>query len=182
MTKNKKNKLIFIIIIFLLLAGIFYFYKQKQNNSTATTTTTSPQEKLNLDPPTENDKQNVDNNKNNIVKKDETINNQNSNTNGAKKDVKPSITYAGFYGDNAEVGAYVSNIFEDGGACTASFSKDNKTIEKKVNAVKNVSSVDCPVMIATRSELGSTGTWTVKVSYSSPTAYGVSDSKTFEVK
>ena len=93
---------------------------------------------------------------------------------GTKKKVSPIITSA----DKQSVYAYVPDIIEDGGTCTATFSYGQDKVTASSQAFSNVSYTSCK-RIALDSPLTISGTWSVVVSYSSATAEGKSPA--FEV-
>jgi cytoskeletal protein RodZ len=185
---KNKNTIILLAVLLVVLGALAYYqfvYKNRNNSSTISTSPSEPEKKINYGPPTEADKNQVDSNKEAIVKKDESTNTTTdtpSTTPTTKKSVKPVITYAGVYGDNIEVGSYVNDVYEDGGTCTATFSLGSATFTKSVSAVKNVSNMSCPVIQVPKSQFNPMGNWTVKVSYDSANANGTSDNKIIEVK
>lgn len=176
MLKNKNLK----IFLFLIIAAMFLvtFFAIKNNRSSESTSDNKKviAEDVNLDPPSEEDIKRAEDNKETIIEKE----NQLTSSTGSPK-VTPIISYAGQYGDEIEVGAYVNGIFEDGGTCLASFKNGSTTITKSVSAIKNAKSVDCPVMSENVSSIAK-GMWTVSVSYKSPAHSGVSEEKQIEVK
>lgn len=187
MTKIKKpsKKVLLVLAALIVLAGAGgAFYFNKANNSGQTAQNPTIQEgKINLDPPTEEDAKRVDANKKKVEARQEQEKIQAAAPpSSSKKQVKPVITYAGQYGQAVEVGAGVNGIFEDGGVCTATFSKGALSFTKSVNAVKNMSAVDCPVMSAGSGEFAQKGVWNITVNYSSATAAGDSDARQVEVK
>jgi hypothetical protein len=138
---------------------------------------------INFDPATKEDNKRAEDNKDRIIENENQLANQsNSSGTDSKKVVKPTITYAGKFDNQVQVGAYVSGVFEDGGECTAEFTQGNLKFAKKVTAVKNVNSVDCPEMAANSSEFTNKGQWTVTVTYSSATASGTSEAKQLKVE
>jgi hypothetical protein len=167
------------LVISALVAGAYFV--TRGNNSEQTTQAPTNADTINLDPPTAEDAQRVDENKQKILTRQEQEKSQPTTSTGSKKTVNPVITYAGQYGQNIEVGGYINGIFEDGGSCTAVFTKNSQTVTKTVQSVKNANAVDCPVMIAQANELN-TGTWTVTISYTSPNATGKSTEREIEVK
>lgn len=164
------------------MAGIFCFWliKKEHRKINAPSTPSVTTDGINYAPPTAEDKKNVEQNKENIVANEQ--NRESGSSNSSRKNVKPTITYADQYGQSVEVGAFVSGIFEDGGTCKAIFTHDGSSFSKNVQAVKNANSVNCPVMSAGVSEFSQKGTWSVTVSYDSPTASGASDAHQVEVK
>ena len=185
MFKHKKKIIIIVAIIFFAFIFSFVLIKKNSQNNIQQSGTVGEETKINLNPPTQEDLKRAEENKQAIENRDQLIENQkNQNSSpGAIKTVKPVITYAGQYGQQVEVGGYVGDLFEDGGTCTAKFSKDGATpFSKSVQATKNANSVDCPVMIAKNDEFQTKGTWSVVVSYVSPNSTGYSDARTIEVK
>lgn len=184
MSKIKKptKKLVLIALVLLLIvSGVSYaLLKRSNNNAQPSTEPPGSQEKLNLDPPTAEDAQRVDENKQRIVERQEQEANQ-SPTAG-KKTVTPVITYAGQYGQAVEVGGYVNGVFEDNGTCTTTFTLNSQTVKKSVQAVKNNNSVDCPVMAGDASEFPPKGKWIATLSYTSPTASGASAPREIEIR
>lgn len=181
--KSSKNKTLtvttLVIAVVLLSVSLITLKINKKSPPQAANTS----DKINLSPATEEDKKSVESNKNAIVSKDEQLKAQTGSTASTSlKSVKPVITYAGVYGDNIELGGYVNDVFEDGGKCTAVFKKDDQSLSKVVNSVKNNTAVDCPAMSVPRNEFKSSGIWSLAIEYSSSTAKGVSDSRTLEVK
>ena len=187
MLKIKKVSKIKYLVLFcavLIIAGlvILYYTNDRGNNLEQPTPTSGQTEKINLSPPTTEDTKGVEANKEKNISRDEQINNQPIQEPGTKKTVKPTITYSGQYGNLIEVGGYVSDVFEDGGVCTATFARESTSFSKSVTSVKNINSVDCPVMSAQKSEFNQIGKWYVTVSYDSSTASGKSDVREIEVK
>lgn len=179
---SKKSRLMTLALLVLLVGGIGVFAYSKQKDANGTAPTVQLEGDVNLNPPTTKDKQDVDRNKQSIVDREKSLQSQQVNSElSDKKTVTPAITYSGQYGNQIEVGAYVNGVFEDNGVCTLAMQKDNRKITKSVTAVKNVSSVDCPVMSIPRSSLEA-GNWEITVSYLSNTAEGLSPASNLTVK
>lgn len=176
MTKTKKIILVVIVSIAIVVTG-GYLYNKKMHNNTQSTTNDSKVNGIDYSPGTEQDQKDADKKKSDLYTKETT---PKTNTSGIKT-INPIITYAGQYGSNIEIGAYV-NVFEDSGTCKAQLKQGSVVLEKQVTAVKNVSSVDCPAMIFPTSQISSKGTWQATVSYISSTTIGTSESKSIEVK
>lgn len=182
MQQNKKIIIILVICVLVGVLGLFVFKNNRESLLTVSQPSTQEQQTINLNPPTKEDADRRDQKKNEILDRERSIENQKPSSSGVKNPVKPVITYAGQYGSQIEVGAYVAGIFEDGGTCTAQFSNPgNESLVKKVQAVKSASSVDCPVIAVKTGEFATKGTWSVLVSYDSSSATGSSDARTFEV-
>jgi|SRR3989344_1317864 len=158
------------VVLLVLSTSIWYGYRIIQSrDSVGGETVTNPPgtEKIDLSPPTLEDKKAVDQHK-------EELGNQkpepsDSDNTGEKKQITPIITSA----SKTEVRAYVSGIIEEGGTCTATATQGSQTISATGSGFDNVSYTQCaPISI----NLGS-GTWSIVVSYSSPAAEGKSQAK-----
>lgn len=99
-----------------------------------------------------------------------------------KRAVSVAVTYAGA-GDEGvfEVRAFIDGVIEGSGTCTATLTKDGRTVTKSSPAFVDASSSICEPIYINKSQLSS-GSWGVVVSYNSPDAVGVSSSTTMEVK
>lgn len=178
--KTPPTKIVFTTLTLSILLIVFGVLAWQWVNKGDQTTTQPSQDGVNYTPPTDEDKQRVEENKQRII--DEVAKNKQQATNSNDKLViSPLITYAGQYGDTIEVGGYVNGVFEDNGTCTATFRQANTTLNKSVTAVKGANSVDCPVMSLPQSSF-TKGNWAVTISYKSVNASGISESKQFEVK
>jgi cytoskeletal protein RodZ len=176
---SKKVVIASVIALILLGGGFFYWFQVRPNDIENIGTEEAP---INLAPPTEEDAQRVEDNKQRIA--DQQKDNASSAPaagSGSKQTVKPNITYAQQYGQSVEVGAEVS-VFEDGGTCTATFTSGANTVTKSVQAVKNVNRVNCPAMVADASEFNPKGNWSVTVTYNSNSSSGTSNPLTVVVK
>jgi len=94
------------------------------------------------------------------------------------KNAAVTISDATQYNRVIETRAYVTGVYEDGGTCTATFTKSgsiSKTISK--SAFKDAKTLQCGALDITRDEFDDAGEWTVIVSYDSPTATGTSSAR-----
>jgi cytoskeletal protein RodZ len=142
------------------LAGFGIYRWQHRSGNTATKTPTNPAPHVDLNPPTEEQK--------NAARDNTTPSTTPTSDSGNKKSVKP------------EARAYVPGITENGGTCTATFTHGADRVTATSQALANVNYTICQPM-RLDGPLNIQGTWTVTVSYSSKTATGTSDSFTFEV-
>jgi hypothetical protein len=182
-TWNKKNKLLLMgciaLLVTLLAVGGWLYYRHTNQSKTSNVIEGAiPGEKIDLSPPTEEEKRQVEENKERLVERQQ----QEGQTpaNGTKQ-VAPFITDAAQYGQQVEVRAYIPGIFESGGTCKAVFTKAAQTITKETNAEKNVSNTTCRALIINRSEFPSAGDWSLVLTYTSGTAQGSSESKMVRV-
>ena len=157
-----------LLVIICVLAFIGYLIFNKGQSSNLTGQTTEPY--VNLEPPTEADKQEADQNKENLSQTKQVQESDIPSGNSSQKSVKPTITEA----TRTSVKAYVAGIFEEGGTCTATFTKDGSTLTKTSEGFQNASYTQCaPINLA--SDFLSPGKWAVKLTYSSAASAGESD-------
>ncbi len=128
-------------------------------------------------PATDEEKKNNGSNKEQIVANNNIQNTppQTPGSNTQKKSVTPIITNT-----SSSVNAYIPGIFEEGGVCTASFTKAGITKTKTSVGFQNVSYTQCSPIVLENNYL-STGQWVVTVNYNSISASGTSASQTIEV-
>ncbi len=183
--KSKKPLLLVGIASVAVLALIgFGSYKwlQSKDDSPAETTTgetiSDPETKLDLSPPTEQDKQAVDEHKHELTEQQEQQNQ------GQAANIKPIIISA--YFDTAQqlvsIRSFVPGITEENGNCTITLTKDGATITKTAAATRNAQSTDCAPTTIPRSEFGQPGDWKVAVTYKSANSSGTSDEATVKIE
>jgi hypothetical protein len=130
---------------------------------------------INYDPATKEDKQAAEQNKKDIA---EDESNQNITThNEGKKQVAPTISFAGRRDNNIEVRSYISEVYESNGTCTATFTKDTQKITRTVEGIKDATYTRCDRVVIPLSEFKGAGSWVVTILYNSPTAYGISNAR-----
>jgi hypothetical protein len=180
--KNKKFFLLGALALLILGAGAVFSLRDSQPKpaDSQSADLSNAEDIINLDPPTAQDAQRVDENKERLAEKQAQEDSQAGQSSTSKKQVTPIITYAGQYDQQIEVGAYVS-VFEDNGTCSATFTNGSKSFVKTVQAVKNVSTTNCPAMAAQASEFSPKGSWTLVVTYDSPISNGHSASRTLVI-
>lgn len=127
---------------------------------------------VNYNPPTEEEQQAADEQKEAITKEQEQPSNPTTPTNpqtGTKKAVKPVVTRSG----GGEVAGFIPGIVENGGTCTATFTSGSNTVTKTSQGFANASTTNCtPISYAGS---GVTAGWSVTLTYSSNTSEGTSD-------
>src|SRR5215471_4292507 len=133
-----------LVILLVVGAAIAYgaYYLSRSSSSKHSTAA------INYGPPTKADQQQNDENKKRIVQEGQNPVPPPSGT----KAVTPTITYLDQFQQTMEVGGFVG-VFEEGGTCTATFTLGSTTVTKSVAAVRDASSVDCPVMTVPTSQL-----------------------------
>ncbi|MCX6727360.1 MAG: hypothetical protein NTX11_00915 [Candidatus Saccharibacteria bacterium] len=181
--QNKKSstrkKSILILIALVLIGGLVGGGLYLRNRNTQKTSDSPRVATINYAPATPNEKQESNDVKDKIVAQQKNNPAPSPGTNPpneGKKSVTPTITNT-----NGSINAFVSGVFEEGGVCTATFTKGSSTLSKTSVGFQNVSYTQCAPM-----DLGSgflsPGVWNVTVSYASATAAGASASQTMEVQ
>lgn len=173
---NKKALIIGVVILLILAVCVALYLKNRHNNSEQVTTSPTSQEEVNLNPPTEQDKQEAATHKEQLSQAsgDPTP----PPTNGK---VTPVITSWGQSNGKVEVAARVPGILEEGGICTLTLKKGDVTRSGTSLGIANVSEVSCGFIAISRSTL-TAGEWSATVAYSSSKATGVSEPKTITVE
>ena len=176
------------VTVVLLLAGSVaafnYSNSRWSNRATdgvdAGTVTNKPgTQKLNLDPPTEAEKKQVEDNKDLLAR--QMTERQTPQAEG-KKNITPQIIDAGQYGQAIEVRALIPDVYEASGTCTATFKQGSTSLTRTVAAIQGASTTSCTPLVVQRSDFSTAGKWTVTVSYASTSTQGVSDAKIFSIQ
>ncbi len=178
--KNKKKIILFILLPAALIGALAFAYIRY--DSSRPTNTPDAGESVNLDPPREEDKQAAADNKERILEREKLLEKQAQAPAGSKRSVKPLVTYINQTAATIDVAGVVSDVFEDGGECTTTFTKASVVITRKVAGVKEGKSVYCPTASVPIGEFTSKGEWSVSIKYDSLSATGMSDPRKFEVK
>ena len=160
------DKKLFFAAGVVLAVGVGVIIWQNSKAEPSQITATPAEETINYSPPTEQDKQSVEDNKQRIV--DE----QNQQTPPTTPDGLKQVSVTVASADKQSVFASVSGVVEDGGTCTATFTNGSTTLSSTSESVANVSYTQCgriqpPVLDG--------GNWSVTVSYLSTTAKGSSE-------
>jgi hypothetical protein len=166
-------------IVLVVLLGTFLLVRSHHHpaaTSSPTTKTLADGSTVNLAPPTDEDKQAVDQHK------DDLGNQQNTPPTPSGQNVTPVITVSGQSSDGGpvEVRGFIPGIFEDGGTCTANFTLNAASVVKTSNAVKDATVTRCTNFSIARSEF-SPGTWTLTLEYTSAAHQGSSETTKVEV-
>jgi len=124
--------------------------------------------KINYDPPTKQEQEAAN------TQKQQNIDRQDLNTKDTPSTASVFITDATYYSDSnkVEIRAYVSNLFEDGGTCTATLTNGSQTVTHTSSAFKVATNTQCGAIDIPRAEFTTAGTWNLLLEYSSPTATG----------
>lgn len=171
----KSKKIFFIALATIIFVGsAAYAYKSaqddKQNGSNPEAGYTGPSE--------DQEKTEAEANKTNADKRAELEKEDSQTKTTTKKSVSVVITNA----QVNSINSYVSGVFEDGGTCTATITKGSSQILKTSEGFKDATHTTCAPIFLKRSDFSSSGTWSVKVSYSSVTSEGQSQAVNIEVQ
>ena len=142
-------------------------------------------------PPTEEEVQNSQNAKKDILEEDETTQdgsgdstsesgNENSTT---LKTVSIGISYADVLEDNVEVRAFVIGVIEGTGTCTATLTRPgSQPVVKSSKAFIDASTSQCEPILIPLSTFDQSGEWALVVSYKSPTSTGESEKTIINIR
>lgn len=189
MSKNKnksivhKKRIILAVLGSVVIVVLLIILFRHKRTGTELPTSGKPEGRaiVNLNGPTVEEQKSGDTAKDKVIEDEKTRNQPSTPTSNGKTSVTPTVTYADQYGQQVEVGAFVSNVFEDGGICKLVMSKGTLTQATQVTAIKGATSVNCPVMTISNSKL-ETGTWQAIVTYASSSSEGSSTPRSVEVK
>ncbi|HSH56293.1 MAG TPA: hypothetical protein VK983_05750 [Candidatus Limnocylindrales bacterium] len=171
--------------LFGLVAALALPHLSSQNNTAVQSTT---EEKLDLSPPTAEDKKATEQNKDDLAKQLDGQNKEGTTApvapvdENGKKQAQVSISSASQNNESVRIAAFVSNVFEEGGTCSLTISKGTSTINRTSEGFQNASYTQCTPFTISRSEFATTGSWTATVHYSSTTSAGKSTPTPVEVK
>lgn len=170
--KHLKKVLVVLFIVLLGVGGYFgyRYFVQNKNQSQKTT------ENINYNPPTEQEQQAGDSQKQNITEGQDRFKDQPSSqnqNNGTSNQATVVITDAGQYDDVVEVRAFVSNHYQDG-QCTFTLTKNNLVVKKTTTAFRDVSTTICTNPLFNRNEFAQAGDWQIVVTYTADNVSGTS--------
>jgi hypothetical protein len=149
----------FVIITILIVAGVLTFFFRPESKM-ATPQPSVEIDTINFDPPSEEVRQETEENKKTLGDKP-----SGDTTNPTPANVTPIVVDAGQYDQLVEVRAFVPGIYEDGGTCTATLTKQNLKLVKQSGAFKDATTTQCHPIIINRSEFSEAGMWTLVLSY-----------------
>lgn len=185
-TPSNKKKYILIALAALLLVAAVAFYlarsRDNTNDELATATEAEYEEKIDLSPPTEEEKQAVEDNKQRLI---EESNQQTDPTPPASDSGKQkAVPVIGFLqqgsSGNIEANGYIAEAIESDGTCTLTLEKDGATASQSKQAMPDAQSTICGLISIERSQL-SPGEWKATLSYSSAKYQGESEPRIIQV-
>jgi hypothetical protein len=188
--KNKSftKKPLLAALAFVVLLGIGLTYSYYATDIFSDNTVTSSEDSnINLDPPTEQEVKDSQDAKKHILEEDSTdskepTGEEKTPEQADKKEATVGISYAGVTGENLEIRAFTPSIIEGTGTCTATLTKAGETaVTESSEAFIDASSTICKPIFVPVSKL-SKGTWSIDVSFSSPTHKGSSGPTNVEIR
>lgn len=111
----------------------------------------------------------------------DTVPTPTTNPTTGMREVNVVLTNTGLEDGQVEASGFVSNLVEEGGTCTFTFTQNQRTVNKSTNTVVNPTSTTCRTVRFNESELGQ-GEWKVIIRYSSSTATGTSNEGSLVIK
>lgn len=171
---NRRPLIVALVAVVLLGTAVAGFAYKRHFDSKPTSYDKKPH--IDYSPATPEEKADSEQHKTDSAKKEDTPPATDTIT------VTPVIVDASQYDNQIEVRAYTGGVFEDGGTCTIAFTKGTLKVTKQVPAAKDATTTRCTNLDVSRTEFSQPGQWTAIVSYSSPTAQGSSQPRTFEVQ
>lgn len=165
--KNKKA-LIVMVLVGSLFAGALLGYKYLSRDQPSTTGERGINS-VDYGGPTKEEQQAGDKQKEATAKREEI----NKSSTQGQQSATVSIVDSSQYGEEFEIRAFVSNVFEEGGTCTATLTKaGNATVTRSSATTLSAKTTQCLAIEIPVSTFGSKGDWDMVISYASPTASG----------
>lgn len=136
---------------------------------------------INYDPPTDQEIEETQENKQNVI--DRVEQEKNPPSSPSNKSVTPVLSFWGQDPDtkNVEASGFISEIYEDGGICTLTLKMSGGAVTKSGSAIKDVNRTSCTPISIARTELRP-GQWEITLSYKSSSSSGTSVARMLEVK
>jgi cytoskeletal protein RodZ len=175
-TKNTSaNRLMIVLLIVAVLSLLgFIGYKLIFENDTNITdqTTATNENDINYDPPTEEEKQQANDTKNELPSSVDKVEPQDTNLGLAEV----VIVDANQYDNEIEIRAFVANYIMNG-TCTLTFTRNDLTVKRSVEAYSDATTTPCVNTTIPSSEFSEKGTWELEVRYDSGEIYGSATQK-----
>jgi hypothetical protein len=176
--KRPNKKVAIITVVVLACAGIggYALWQKHTNDDRKASGKTTNIGGINYGPPTDEDKKETEQHKKDLQQQNESQSSSASSNSSGLKQASVVITYA----SSSEVRGYVGNAFEDGGICTATFTKDSSKVTATSSGFMDVNKTTCTPIAINQGRLTS-GSWNVVLSYRSSNYSGSSASQIINV-
>lgn len=187
--KNNQRKKIALgliaLVVLLFVGATAYAYStstwpfQKPTQQTASTNTTSKGvNNVDYSPPSQDD---IARSQDAKKRGDTAQTQQPTNNQTQTKKVSVGISFADVVNSTVEIRAFIPNVVEGTGTCTATLTKDGaQSITRQSKAFIDSTTSQCQPIVINTVDFPQTGTWRLVVNYNSPTSEG--NSETVEVK
>lgn len=188
---KKKKLLLFVLAGILVILGTLLVLEKTHKINLISTKAASPKstvtpaegKDINLDPPTDEEKQAGNEQKDEIAQEKQQQQTAPPPSSSNKKSVKPVIVTISADNGQIDVRGFVSGVFEEGGTCTARFTKPGSAaVTKTTTGFEDYNKTTCSPFTFPATHLPAKGDWSVTLSYASAIAEGTSDAVTFKVQ
>lgn len=166
--KHPRRKIIIVLVVVLLAVSAGLLFKTYRDRGQEPGIDPPGTEKIDLSPATEEEQAEADRHKEALVKQEQ----QQTSAQSSGRSVPVTIVDASQYGQDVEVRAFATGVYENDATCTITFSRNGQTVTKQVAAEKDSNYMRCGNVVVPRSEFPSAGEWTVEVRYNSASATG----------
>ncbi len=163
-----------LIVAVLSLGAVFWYFSASGSKMSDTPNT------INYDPPTKQDKKEAEDNKKELAK--DTASSDKPKDSTSTQTIQVAVSDATQYGDVVEVRAFIPEVIESDGSCTAIFTLNDNRLEKKVAAFIEATTTQCRPIDVPVSEFSQSGTWNLVVKYNSAYSRGESSIRKVEVR
>lgn len=160
-----------VLVLGAAVASYFLFFKEQPENNVS-----SNNDGITYAPATDEERSDAEKHKQDLSDQQDAK----SSTSSQNQSPNASVTITSATSD--AVYAYVSGVVEDGGTCTATFTKNSATFQKTSKGFTNVNTTQCEPIFLSSSDFSSTGDWQVTISYSSSAAKGTSQVSTITIR
>lgn len=182
--KKNRNRLVLIapaVALLVITVAVYFWRFHGTNNIPVKNPATQSQgQDINYDPPTEQDQEDVNKNKEKLGEEQQPST-PTTNPSNNKHSVNGVLTSVYVDGDSVRAMAFIPGIVEDGGQCSFTFTKDGKTITKNSEGIADATTTKCQPLVFPKSSL-SNGNWTITMRYNSRAAEGSSNTSSVEIQ
>lgn len=169
--QHRKISVIALAVALFTLAGVL-IYQRMTHNTERPTASSSDSETINLNPPTEQEKQDAEDNKQRLIQDESTPLPRPSD--GSKQTVSPVLGFLRQAADKSiEANGYITEVVEANGICTLTLEKGGVKVTQEKQALPDAQSTICGLIKIDRNRL-SPGEWKGYLSYSSSKYQGTS--------
>lgn len=138
---------------------------------------------INYSPPTQQEEESSQYAKDNLLQQPASSADNGGTSNRNTKNVSVGVAYAAYDKSKGavDIRAFIPDVIEGSGVCTATLYLDGMTVTGESKAFIDSSSSQCEPILIKKTGFATTGTWSLVVSYLSPTSEGKSPAMEVEV-